>query len=237
MGRISTNQASIYDDITGITSIASQYVRMNSDFVFGAGEFGINLGGTATTCVFTAVDPGNHPGIATLGTGSTNTGQVRLGFAATGSSAILLGFGEWKFECVIMIPVLSDGTERFAICNGFIDGVVPADGVSFRYIDNENSGRWQAATRSNNATINTIDTGITVNANQWYRQTIIINAAGTLATFFIDGVQVASTSTSIPTGTGRQLGVATSIAKTLGSTTRLYNVDLMDIVCKLTTPR
>jgi len=237
MGRISTNQVSIYDDITGINSIASQYVRVSSDFVFGNGEFGINLGGTATTCVFTAVDPGNHPGIATLGTGSTNTGQVRLGFGSTGSSAILLGFGEWKFECVVMIPVLPDGTERFAICNGFIDGVVPADGVSFRYIDTENSGKWQACTRSNNATINSIDTGITVNANQWYKQTILINANATLATFFIDGVQVASTGTSIPVGAGRQLGIATSIAKTLGSASRLYNVDFMDIVGKLTTPR
>ena len=237
MGRISTNQVSIYDDITGINSIASQYLRINNDFVYGAGEFAFNLGGTATTCVFTASDTGTHPGIATLGTGTTNTGQVRLGFGSTGSSAILLGFGEWKFECVIMIPTLSDGTERFAIANGFIDGVIPADGVSFRYTDNENSGKWQAATRSNNGTINTIDTGITVNANQWYRQTIIINAAGTLATFYIDGTQVASTGTSIPTGAGRQTGIATSIGKLLGSTARTLNVDVMDVVCKFTTAR
>jgi hypothetical protein len=216
----------------------SEYFYLYSDFLFNLGDFTSGLSGTGTSITFNNIDTGNHPGIATLSTGTTTTGSTRVGYeTSTGQANILLGFAKWKYESCIMIPVLSDITETFSLQSGFTNNNVPTDGVYFRYTHSENTGKWQACTRSNNSTINSIDSGISVVANQWYRQTIIINATGTLATFFIDGIQVASTALSIPVGANRQTGLAVNILKSLGIIARLANIDYINVVARFTTPR
>jgi hypothetical protein len=237
MTKLGINQISLYDDLAAQTTIASQYLVVKNDFLFGLGEFSSAVSGTGAAVGITAFSNTNHAGLMTLSTGTTATGSSRIGYGSTGSSALIFGFGEWKFEACVQVSLLSTGTETFSVQTGFPDNPTPTDGVYFRYTHSENSGKWQACTRTNNNAINSIDTGITVNAVQWYTQTIIVNAAGTLATFFIDGVQVASTSASIPTGAGRQTGVACNILKSVGVTSRNFIIDFMDVVCKFTTPR
>jgi hypothetical protein len=228
----------VRDKAINLITPPSEYLRVYSDFIFNLGDFSSGLTGTGTAVTFANIDTGNRPGIATLSTGTTATGSTRVGYGtSTGQATILFGFAEWKYETSVMLPTLSDATETYSVQSGFTDNPIPVDGVYFRYTDTENVGRWQACTKTNNNAINSIDTGIAVVANQWYRQTIIINPAGTLATFFIDGVQVASTALSIPIGAGRQTGLAVNILKTLGITARLVNVDYIDVVARFTTPR
>jgi hypothetical protein len=235
--KLAQNQISIYDDITLQTSIASQYLQVRNDFLFGLGEFSSFTSGAGTGVSFGTANTSNHPGIATLTTGSTASGSARIGLGSTGGAAILFGFAEWKFEASVMVPVLSNVTDKYRLEIGFVDQPTPIDGVFFRYNYDEASARWQACTRINNNTLNSFASGGIVAANQWYRLSITVNQLGTLATFFIDGTEIGSTSISIPVGAGRQTGIASIILKGAGTTPSLLHVDFMDVVAKFTTPR
>ena len=90
---------------------------------------------------------------------------------------------------------------------GFLDNTSgeSTDGAFFRYTDSVNGGRWQAVTRSNNVET-AVDTGVTVGVNTTYVLRVNTNAAGTEVVFRIDGAVVATITTNIPTGAGRETG-------------------------------
>lgn len=237
MSKLAVNQLNLFDNITTANSLASQFLTLKNDFLFGIGEYSSFVSGTGSAVSFNGTSNTNHAGIATLATGTTATGSTRIGYGSSGNASILFGFGTWKFESNSQIQNLSTVTDTFSVQVGFTDNPNPTDGVYFRYTHSETNGNWQACTRINNNAINSIDTGVPVVAGQWYTHTILVNASGTLATFFIDRVQVASTTVSIPIGAGRQTGVAINILKSVGTTSRNVFIDFMDVVCKFTTPR
>lgn len=178
----------------------------------------------------------DHPGV--LSTGVTSTGAQLLDL---GDKTVLLGGGEWILEYVMSIPTLSDATNTFSVSFGFgdpsIGTLAPTDGVWLSYTHSANSGAWVMNTSSNSTTTtansaNTADT-------DWHRFKIIVNAAGTSASFYYDGVEMTNSpiATNIPTGAGRETGIFFNFHKTAGSTTRTAEYDLFYMKNTLTSSR
>lgn len=191
-------------------------------------------GGTGGTSV-TANSEAGTPGIHQVGTstGATNTRYMHrglTGFLAGGGRAIC----EWR----VRIPTLSNGTETFTLKIGLHDSVssAPVDGLWFEYTDSVNSGQWQVK-GSSNSTATTTNTTSAPAANTWYRLKIDINAAGTSAEFYVDGVSVGTVASNIPTGSGRVFGPNAGISKSAGTTARTLDLDFFWIFQKFTSAR
>ena len=169
------------------------------------------------------IQPGslNALGILSLDLGTTNTGRTALtGNGGSSPSYLKFGADRSRLAAKAAIHTLSNGTEAFTTIMGFLDsvsGVVPTDGAYFRYTDSVNSGKWQAVTRSN-GTETATDTGLTVVADAWKLFEIEVNPAGTSVVFKIDGATVATNTTNIPTGAGRETGYGLASNKSAGTT-------------------
>ena len=152
-----------------------------------------------------------HPGIISLG-GNNNgdQGMVASGFGS-GYNSVLLGDGatSWRTEMVTRVhgaTLSQNGSGEYVFVSGFLDegdygdGVISniSNGCYFLYTDTVNSGKWQAICESGD-TQTTCDTGITVDDTDWYRLTVVVNAAGTAANFLINGTNVCTVTSNIPT--------------------------------------
>ena len=184
-------------------------------------------GGTAAAQTAIAA----HPGYMnfTLGTSTTGSGS----FGALSSNHILLGNSwYWKFETLIRIAALSDGTNTYTFRAGFIDSgsAESPDGVFFRYTNGVNSGNWQLIARSNNSETAT-NSSSAVAAATWYRLTIIVNPAGTSAEFFVNGTSIGTVGTTIPTGAGRGTGFGVMFLKSAGTADNsVLDEDYLEVV-------
>jgi len=181
------------------TDFLCQVTLLECDFIRAIGGSG---GTVASALSLSSPEVDNHPGIWGLSTGvATNIGRV---FALSGSTTPFhLGIARTRVGWWILTPtLLSDATNRYVLRAGHSSAGIPPPvtlnfGVTFEYIDNENGGRWQALTVDGIAETST-DTGITVAASTWYKMEVETNAAGTISTFFIDDVLVATHTTNIP---------------------------------------
>ncbi len=176
-----------------------------------------------------------HPGVIVLSTGALATDVVGI---QTDTTCLLFGGGRMILNFMIRIPTLSDGTDRYNLYLGFGDTLVAGefvDGAYFIYSDNINSGNWRLSTASN-STRTTFDTSTAVDTN-WHLLTVDVNAAGTLASFFIDGSSVGTINTNIPTGAGRQFGIDFKMDKALGTNPRSLEIDFATFYNLLTATR
>jgi Protein of unknown function (DUF2793) len=173
--------------------------------------------------------------------------QFNLGTTATGRAAchsqlgvMRLGLGAAHYACRVRQLVLSDAvnatyTERF----GFLDSVTAesTDGAFFRYTHSVNGGRFQAVTRSNSVET-AVDTGTTVAINTTYKLEVIANAAGTSVEFAVNGALVATITTNIPIGAGRETGAGLMLLRSVGTvSTNPVTVDYLQLEQSFTTGR
>lgn len=198
-----------------------------------AGGSGTGIQGT------NSVVSGAHPGVLEFTTGPTTTGNVMLL-----SSRYVIGAGKIRFGAWVRLEDLSSGTQRFDVQVGFMQGLLVsaiANGITFRYRDDVNSGAWQAVVDdAAGTTTDALDDNggaITVAADTWYLLELEINAAGTSVEFFIDGVSKGVVTANIPDGAGEEPGINIGIAKSIGTTARLLYLDAYYCYHQLTTPR
>jgi hypothetical protein len=194
-----------------------------------SGPTGAGAGVSATT------SEGHRPGIARHSTGTTTTGRSCLSFH---SSAFQFGSTTWTCEGPHRVNILSVLAERFTYLFGFGDlntGINQADGCYFLYDEGGvttgspgGSANWQCVTVSNSSRTFTT-TSVPVAAATWYKLTIEVNAAGTSVVFKINGTTVATHSTTVPTGGGRETGFINTLLKSLGTTARTVDVDYIKI--------
>ena len=180
----------------------------------------------------------SHPGINRLSTGATSaSGYFGFDTASSNNSIYLLNDGTLYWEWCIRIPTLSDATNRFIVHVGCASASasVSTDMFSIRYSDNVNSGKFLGVCRAASSET-TVDTGITVVANTWYRVGALMNANATSAQFYIDGVATGSPiTTNIPTNTFR---IGGGIYKTVGAAAaRTMDVDYTYYLKTFTTAR
>lgn len=175
-----------------------------------------------------------HPGIVSLGTGTSTTGYSVC--YATAGLRLVPGGGETRLRYCLRIPTLSDGTNTFAVVLGLREVISGTSNnlVDASYTHGTNSGNWQLRTRTTAGGVTTVNGSAGPVANTWTVLEIVINAAATSAELFADGVSMGSTSLTIPTV---PLGLAALITKSAGSTARTMEVDLMQVKQTLTTAR
>ncbi len=166
--------------------------------------------------------PANAPGIVEFTTGSTTNG---FALYKTLSTAILFGGGRVYFETRVRVPALSAAADIFNVYAGFGDNISTAgdatDGAYFIYSSSSNNytntTKWSGKTASNSNRTE-VPSSTTVGAGTWYVLGVDVNAAGTLATFYVDGVSIGNTASNIPTAAGREFGLVFKIEKLGGST-------------------
>ena len=178
-------------------------------------------------------------GMLGLYTGTGTTGRMAINSHVDG---IQFGSNEWIFETRANIQNLSDATNTFTTRFGFMDATTgdPTDGHFFRYTHGTNSGKWQAVTRINNVETAT-DTGETAtamtNGSPMPRWKIVVDNSGTSVDFYINDRRVVTHTPSGFTGSSRLTGIAYSIIKSAGTTTRAFFIDYTLFACKLGTNR
>lgn len=180
----------------------------------------------------------NHPGIAQLTTGANAAGAIYMSLGVMGSTGtFVLGNGALDLYFVIQIPVLSTGLQRFSIGVGLGDSTnntppLNSNGVYFQYTDNVNSGDWSCIAAKASA-LTTISTS-TVVATTYTTLHISINAAGTSATYYINGVSQGTNSSNLPTTT---VCPYVSIGSSVGTTPKLFNIDYFYLYQNMTSTR
>lgn len=173
---------------------------------------------------------------STLVTGRVGVVQASTGTDAAGRTCIVtlspafeFGQGRCRTRTDARLSALSDGTDTYTVRIGFGDSFVGehVDGAFFRYTHSVAAGNWECVTRSNDVETAT-DSGVAATASGALQVfEVEVNAAGTSAAFYINGVLVATHSTNIPIGNARQTGLVTGIIKSAGTTSRGLFIDLM----------
>jgi hypothetical protein len=201
----------------------------------GLAEY-ISGAGAAVTAVATTAP--NIVGVAQSSTGTTATGRAGLGSSL---SALRLGGGDWYFDTYIQIPTLSTSAERFQVAIGLFDtqtAINQVDGVYLLYDEggvaagSTASANWQCVTSSNST--RTFTTSSTAVGTGFARITIYVNAAGTSVDFLLNGNLMATHTTNLPTGAGREMGFGTLLIKSLGTTARTMNHDYLMLISRYT---
>jgi len=201
--------------------------------------------GTGASCITTGTitNRTNQQGVVRAQTGTTLTGQA--GFLYGGVN-LFRGMGTVSIETYVTIETLSTSTERFFTIFGHI-GVAnytnPANGIFFTYDEGGVIGGFANAGSPNFkcVAINTLTrtfftSSVPVVAGQWYKLRIDLNAAGTQASYFIDGNLITTLTTNIP-ATTTAMGIHSVIVKTVGVTTRAMQTDYFTYEEIFTNPR
>lgn len=209
---------------------------------FGSLNWTASSSGTAAaiTNVATGVDSTNQAiGTIQISTGTTATGRSGM---SRGNTSVLFGYAYHMSEWRVWVPTLSTGTQTFAYFVGFDDNYNTtgdaANGAYFLYDTAGTFGaasvNWQICT-ANASTRTKTTTGTAVSATGFVKLGIQVNAAGTSVDFFINGTNVGTITTNIPTGTA--FGTGTKIIKSAGTTARTVIVDYFKYMYVFTTPR
>lgn len=222
------------NELDNLQILSRKVIRVASHFLTSNGDWTPVVSGTNATAntgnTAGLVDLGNTPGILGIRTGSTATGQARIGLLSGGNTStnILLGRHNWLFESSIRFLALSNSTNSFYIVFGFADTntSVVTDGVFFRYAHDNNNGNWQCITRINN-TENLVNTNVQPITNGFQILTIQVNADN--AFFLIDDIIVAYIP-SIPTEVNRQTTTILNVVSTVGTASKGIDVDYVELV-------
>lgn len=198
--------------------------------------------GTGAATSTQATDNNGRIGLVRSTTGTTATGRTAV---ASGGSVVRTGGGTWVYENSLNITTTSTVTERFQLALGFIDTYTAAnqvDGIYFLYDEggvstsSTASGNWQCVTVSNSTrTFTTTSTAVT--QGTWVTLRIEVNAAANSVVFKINGTTVATHTTNIPTGSGRETGFGWLLIKSIGTTARTVDFDYLSTISALTTAR
>lgn len=211
----------------------SRFMDFESNSASPLGKYNSGTGSAAGTEI--APTNANQIGVGQIETGTTTTGSAGIG---SGVSALLLGNGQGVFEGSFRVATLSDSAQRYSVRIGFIDSHTAdaTDGVYFEY-DEATSANWRVGCASNGSRTKT-STATAVDTN-FHTFKVVVNAAGTSASFYIDGTEVSGSPiiTNLPTGAGRDTGFGFMILKSVGTTERTLEYDWISWDIDLTTPR
>lgn len=163
---------------------------------------------------------------------NTSSGSASFVVVYAQPAAFVFGSGVYRYRADIQLSTASDGTDTYTVRFGFNDSAgAPADGADgafFRYTHSVNGGKWGCVTRSNSVETAS-DSGVAAISASYQSLEIEVNATGTSVAFYINGTLVATNTTNIPTGTARATGATAHIVKSLGTTARGFEIDLMAV--------
>jgi len=196
------------------------------------GTIHLQVAGAADTALTRSTSPTlGRIGVVQANTGG-NGGAIAIGHgtdATAQGNAFHGGTGTLTFSTSIYIDSdtqsLSKPAQRYQLFAGFMDeyiGLNKTDGIYFLYdeagvsIGAAVSTNWQIVATSNN--VRTFaNTSTVVALDTWYNLRVEVNAAGTLAEFFINGTSVGTITTNLPTGLTRGFGASVGARKSSGT--------------------
>lgn len=198
---------------------------------FGAGNWGIFAAGTGS---IESTSLANHPGIIRLvtGTGSTDEAHAFMfglptGGAQTASGNLLHATNVARVDCGIYIPTLPSVAENFMTYCG-VSQRMPYDPTATN--DNRVMGiawhdgsnvRWRLQSAVNGGSVTNTAASTGPSAATFYQ--ITLNMTTAAVTMLVDGVQVATHSTQVPTGS---MGFGSvGLIKQAGTTAREVQYD------------
>lgn len=239
-GSNSTNAYYIIDEVDDCITVAADATSTSTG---RSGYINVVAQGTGAGINDNIGVTSGRPGVFYMNTGTTNSGNVACGRSlASGATnrvgGIILGGGEVTLQWFTLLNQLSNVTETFTYNIGIAyDSLANAftDGVFFSYTHSVNSGKWVINSIKSSAAT-TANTNSTVDTN-WHAYKIVVNAAATSVSFYIDGVQVTGSplATNIPNT--KAIVPVVSMVKSVG-TSRVYStIDLYTLHIELTTPR
>jgi hypothetical protein len=222
------------------------FTDFDSSFTLDKLQSVVSGGTTIRANAIIANQTSNQIGICTY---STSTGATNYAMHISESNnqgqQFQFGGGTWVYESYIAVENLSTITDRFRFQTGFGDLATASNDNNGAIITYDEGGvsngtiaspNWQCVT-SNNGVRTLTTTSVPVTTN-WVKLKIIVNAAATQITYFIDGSLVATHTTNIPTySLGRRFKVKQGIFKTTGTTNRNVNCDYLFYENNLTTLR
>lgn len=212
----------------------NQVINLVDDFVSNGGTQSLyGWGGSSEFVDGTAANPGQ----AVFSAASTSL--FLLSFSPSFPfNPFKFGGGSFAMNFVFNLVALSTNTNAYTAYIGFMQAAdtfltqAPGNGVYFQYTHTVNSGNWQIVT--NHAGTKTTQNTSVPAATGFLNFGININAAGTSASFYINGTQIGTTiSTNMPTVT---LQPAITSVVSAGSLPAQL-VDLFYMQNILTTPR
>lgn len=175
-----------------------------------------------------------HDGVLAMQTGDSPAGMSFSDWNGNGLPFIL-GSGQISVNWVFKFTTLSaPGARYFAqIGLGSNQNTVEyTDGCYFQYEDDVNSGNWVLKTAS--ASVRTSQNTTTAVTTSWTNLGVVVNAAASSVSYFINGVQVGTPiTTNIPTAA---LSAHWNSFPN-GGTSPLHKLDLFYYTRTFTTPR
>lgn len=223
--------------LTGPNNIRN-VIAYTEDFLNGAGtgSFTSTVSGTGAVATITASTTfvaTNRWGILQLTNGTTTTGR-----ASCQGAPLKLGGGETLLETSINFNGLSNATDEYSFDVGFHDAAstsaTPVEGIWFQY-DRLTSTNWICKNANGTSTTSTTTSTAVANST-WIDLKIIVSAANSSVSFYINGSLVATHTTNISTGTGVIKPVYRNI-KSAGTTATSCYSDYFNYSITLNTPR
>ena len=216
---------------TGMVPDPFSTVYLYDDFLYhdGSGQGGDTnwvINGSITSTAGTAT----HPGIIEVGQPSAS-GYILKGQNGLGAS-LALGNGVLTIEFLVNILATNNATTTIGLGNTSVPAE-PTDGVYFLYTSGTNSGQWVGKT-ANASSRSSANSANAIVGGQWDRLKIIVNAAATSVSFFVNGTEITNSplAANIPTAA---LSPRVSVTSSGGGAG--VQVDLFQMSYVLTTPR
>lgn len=236
---VTNGAGSIQIDGTGGSASAPGTLDMVDDFLCEsnstakpAGQLNWVISTTGTGSGLNINSVSGHPGILSLTCGSGTSLALLGSFAGSGGNAFLLSDGAVTLQYYIKIPTLSVAGTRFSVWVGLAGDSSFNNAIFFYYRDDINSGKWQLRTYASGVSTQN-NSNTTVDTN-WHVLKLVINAAGTSVSFYVDGTEVSNSpiTTNIPSSAVSPALYVSNITGT-GS----CYIDLFTLNKVLTTPR
>lgn len=215
----SDSSAVSWDLIPGKPSLLTSWEALEH-FLNGSGLCQISLAAVTSGGTANQVYKDGKVGVMRCYTGTTASANQRAGIL-TGAAPFRFGDSVSHMVSInCIVPVPPDATNTGRVHWGFVDSVTgeSVDGAFFRAVD---GGNLYAVTRSNN-TESATDLGFTPSATVWQSFGVSVNSSGTSAEFTVDGTVVATHTTNIPTGNGRQTGIGLLAMRVAATGVSLY---------------
>jgi hypothetical protein len=230
---IGQNGDRLFVDNDGVPewATASNYTIFEDDFLLGDAPWQSATTGSGSA-VAQIAGASNHPGITELTAAGTGAAALR---GERRQDAIAFGGGFLRWEGIVNVPTLSDGTNRFDVTAGFGDAFNSSfhdNGIYLYYRDNVNSGQWVGRTE-NSGSVTDVNSAVAVVGGTWYLLAIEVNAAATSVEFFVNGTSIGTSATNIPSAAGLHFGIDEQV----GTTARTFQVDYCRMYQKFTTAR